>query len=51
VEETRRYLTSTGTSGDFTFESLSYRSHTDTWVLRDTTLRSSLRRWVLRVLQ
>jgi hypothetical protein len=50
VEETRKYISSTGIRGDFTFQTLPYRNHNDTWVLRPIPLRAKLRAWVHRVL-
>jgi hypothetical protein len=50
VEETRRYLASTKVDGDFTFDSLEYRNHTDKWILRPVSLRSRVREWTRRVM-
>ncbi len=51
VEETRRYLESTGIEGDFTFLALPYPNHTDAWVLRDIPERKALREWLRRALE
>lgn len=49
VEETRRYLESIKANGDFTFVSIPFRNHTDTWVLRDIPERKILRDWISTV--
>jgi hypothetical protein len=50
VEETRRYIESTGMKGRFTLETLPYRNHNDSWVLRPVPLRAKLRKWVQEAL-
>lgn len=51
VEETRNYLAKTYPSGNFTFQTLPYRNHTDIWVLRDIPERQALRKWMSGVLK
>lgn len=51
VEETRKYLLQSDVSGDFTFEAIPYRNHTDSWVLRDIAERRKLRDWVTKQLK
>jgi hypothetical protein len=46
VAETRDYLQQSGVMGDFTFVSLPFPNHTDSWVLRDLPERQQLRQWV-----
>jgi hypothetical protein len=56
VEETRRYLENIKAArdfsleGDFTFVSIPFRNHTDTWVLRDIAERKILRGWINKVI-
>jgi hypothetical protein len=50
VEETRRYLESTGIKGDFTFRTLAFRNHNDAWALRDVPERRAVRQWLDRLL-
>ena len=45
AEATRDYLSEACPSGDFTFLSLPFPDHTDTWVLCDTPERRQLRDW------
>ncbi|GMV94194.1 MAG: hypothetical protein AMXMBFR82_39720 [Candidatus Hydrogenedentota bacterium] len=51
VDATRDYLATAYPGGDFTFQSLLYRNHTDTWVLRDIPARDALRHWILDLLE
>ncbi len=51
VEKTRQYLTQVCPQGRFTFLSLPYRNHTDSWVLRDIPERKALRKWIHTVLK
>ena len=46
VAATERYLRDTGIAGEFTFVSLPFVEHTDTWVLRDLPERRQLRQWL-----
>lgn len=50
VEETRDYLAQVCPKGNFTFQPLPYRNHTDTWVLRDIPERQNLRNWIREIL-
>ena len=51
VEATRGYLTEALPSGRFTFLSLPFPEHTDTWVLRDIPERKVLRDWFTNALK
>lgn len=51
VDATREYLRKAGATGEFTFQALPYRNHTDSWVLRDIVERQALRAWVAGVLE
>jgi hypothetical protein len=51
VDDTRRYLASTGVEAPFRFEVLNYRNHRDDWVLRDIPERQHLRDWLAQVLK
>ncbi len=51
VEEARSYLTEAYPSGSFTFLSLPFPEHTDTWVLRDIPERKLLRDWFSNALK
>ena len=51
VGETRNYLRTAQPKGDFTFLSLPFPNHTDTWVLRNIPARRTVRKWFHRVLQ
>jgi hypothetical protein len=50
VAETRDYLAQACPRGNFTFQTLNYHNHTDTWVLRDIPERQNLRNWVKEIL-
>ncbi|HXQ81962.1 MAG TPA: hypothetical protein VN775_11650 [Opitutaceae bacterium] len=50
VSATQEYLQGTGVKGDFTFQALPIRNHSDQWVLRDTPARTAARAWLQRVL-
>lgn len=51
VEETRRYIESTGVKAPVTFRALGFRNHNDAWVLRPSEDRDALRAWVADVLK
>ena len=51
VDATREYLTGVYPQGRFTFVSLPFPQHTDTWVLRDIPERRQLRTWFHESLQ
>jgi hypothetical protein len=51
VHDTQDYLEQADADGVFTFQPLSYRNHTDTWVLRDIPERKALRKWIQNVLK
>jgi hypothetical protein len=46
----RRYLESTGVTGDFTFLETGFRNHNDAWLLRPSTARDTAREWLARVI-
>jgi hypothetical protein len=48
VAATKAYLKSAYPSGRFTFKSLPFHNHTDTWVLREIPQRKVLRKWLSR---
>ena len=50
IDETKRYLESTGVKGDFTFAVTPFRNHNDRWAHRDTPQRRQLRKWMDKVL-
>ena len=50
VAPTEEYLKGTGVKGDFTFQAIPIRNHSDQWVLRDTPARTAARAWLQRVL-
>ncbi len=50
IAATEEYLKSTGVKGDFTFQAIPIRNHSDQWVLRDTPARAAARAWLQRVL-
>lgn len=45
VAQTRHYLAKALPNGNFTFQTLPFPNHTDTWVLRDIPERKALREW------
>lgn len=49
VEDTKAYLAEACPGGNFTFMTLPYVNHTDTWVLRNIPERKMVREWVERV--
>jgi len=49
VEETSKYLDSTGVTAPFTLRTFPFPNHTHDWVLKDLPLRAELRAWVSRV--
>jgi hypothetical protein len=51
VENTRRYLASTGVKAPFTFQTIRFRNHNDGWALRDIPERRAARRWLRDVLR
>lgn len=44
------YLRETGIKGDFTFQAIPFRNHSDRWLLRDIPARKAARAWLERVL-
>ena len=49
-DETKNHLKQTYPKGNFTFQSMSFREHTDTWVLRNVPERQILREWFGKLL-
>ena len=45
VAQTRKYLEQAYPAGNFQFQSMSFRAHVDTWVLRDIPERKEVREW------
>ena len=46
---TRRYLETTGVTGDFTFLQTGFRNHNDAWTLRPSPARDTGRKWLAKV--
>ncbi|HVR84944.1 MAG TPA: hypothetical protein VMU54_11580 [Planctomycetota bacterium] len=51
VEPIRQYVAGTGVAGDFTFQTIPFRNHSDQWVLRDVPERKVLRDWLQKALR
>jgi hypothetical protein len=51
VLETQDYLKKAYPKGNFTFLTLPYKNHTDTWVLRDIPERKAVREWLTNALK
>lgn len=49
LEGTRRYLESSGATGDFTFLETGFRNHNDAWLLRPSAAREAARAWLEKV--
>ncbi len=45
TSETEKYLEHAAPNGNFTFQPIRYRNHSDTWVLKDIPERMALRSW------
>lgn len=50
IEDTRRYIESTGVTAPFVYFPLGYRNHNDAWVLRDIPARRAVRSWLAYIL-
>jgi hypothetical protein len=50
VDPIRTYLEGTGVAGDFTFQTIRFRNHSDQWSLRDVPERKAVRDWLRKVL-
>jgi len=50
VEETQKWIASTGVEAPFTFRALNFRNHNDSWTLRDIPERREARAWLAKVL-
>jgi len=46
VDDLRKYVEGTGVTGNFTFQSIRFRNHSDQWVLRDIPERKAAREWL-----
>src|SRR3546814_259991 len=51
IDGIRDYLKETKVKGDFTFQQIPFRNHTDQWVLRDIPERQAARDWLQRVVK
>lgn len=51
VAATANYLKEAYPDGNFTFQAMSFATHTDAWVLRDTAERRAVRHWFCNVLE
>lgn len=51
VDATKSYLQQVAPDGNFTFQTIPFRNHTDSWVLRDLPERRKLRAWLTDVLK
>lgn len=51
IAETSQYLKEALPNGNFTFQSLPFPDHTDTWVLRDIPERNVIRDWFKTILK
>ncbi len=51
VSETKYFLQEVCPTGDFTFQTIPYRNHTDKWVLRDIPERKAVRKWLKDILE
>ncbi len=45
VDALRDYLTTTGVTGQWTFQAVPYRNHSAEWVLRENEARTAARKW------
>lgn len=50
VDAIRKYVESTGIEAPFTFQTIGFRNHSDSWVLRPVPERKTAREWLARVL-
>lgn len=50
ILETKKYLEQALPDGNFKFQALPFPDHTDTWVLRDSPERKTIRKWFNEVL-
>ncbi|MCB9850296.1 MAG: hypothetical protein H6817_06285 [Phycisphaerales bacterium] len=46
IDATRKYIADTGVAGDFTYQVVPYRNHSDRWVLQDVPARQFAREWL-----
>lgn len=51
IAATQQYLEENYPNGNFTFQPLPYRNHTDSWVLSDIPERTAVREWFNKVLK
>jgi hypothetical protein len=50
IDASRDYLAEACPGGNFTFQVVPFRNHTDAWVLRENPAREALRRWFADIL-
>ncbi len=50
IATTESYLNGTGVKGQFTFQLTGFRNHNDAWLLRPSTARQEMRKWVKKFL-
>ena len=51
VDATKEYLAQVARHGNFTFQKLAFRNHTDLWTLRDVPERRAVRIWLDQILR
>ena len=51
IATTKSYLNGTGVKGQFTFQPTGFRNHNDAWLLRPSTVRQEMRKWVKKSLE
>ncbi len=51
IQATRKYIKSTGVTGNFTFRGTGFRNHNDAWILRPSPARDEVRRWLRKVVK
>ena len=51
IKNIQDYLLGTGVKGNFTFQAIPFRNHTDKWVLRDIPQRQAARSWLHEVVK
>jgi hypothetical protein len=50
IDDTKRYIESSGVNAPFTFEPIRFRNHNDAWSLRDIPERRKAREWLRSVI-
>ncbi len=51
VSGTQKFLDSTGIEGKFIFQATGFRNHNDAWLLRPSTARKEMRKWLGETLE